>query len=98
MCWGRSRLPGTELKAFDQAVDRRDDNERQQCGRDHAADHRHCDALHDFRPSTRAPHDEEQARHDGDHRHHLGPHAINGDEDAARCAGHTCAPARDGMV
>jgi ATP-dependent DNA ligase len=58
-----------KTKALHQAEDRRDHDQRQERRGDHAADHEHCDALHDLRAGAGAPHDRQQSRHDGDHGH-----------------------------
>ena len=41
---------GRQSEALDQGIHRGNDDQRQQGRGDHPADHRHGDALHDFRP------------------------------------------------
>ena len=62
----------------DQRIDRWDHRQRQHGAGHHAADHGRCNAAHHFGAGTGAPQDGQQAGHDGDHRHHLGPHALHG--------------------
>jgi hypothetical protein len=67
----RSAL-SSKFKLFDQRVKRGDHGQRQYGRRNHATDHRCGNATHHFRASAGPPHDGQQARHDGNDRHHLG--------------------------
>jgi hypothetical protein len=48
------------LRAFDQCIDRRNHDQGQQRRRNHAADHRHRDPLHDLGTGAGAPRDVSQ--------------------------------------
>ena len=63
--------------SFDHTIDCWDHDKGQDGGRNHSADHWHRDAPHHFRAGAGAPHDQQQASHNGDHSHHFRPHAID---------------------